>query len=280
MNRKILLVTLLSYGLFVPVFAQTSQPDMPVKTKGMHGNFYLNWGYNRDWYTKSTIHFKNTTTDNYDFTFIKAKAHDRPDMENFYKINALTIPQYDFSIGYLFNDKHDLGIELAWNHLKYVVTDNQVIHVQGQIRGHLIDKDTLVTPSFVHLQHTNGNNYAMLNLVKRQKLWVSKHIQLSAIGKIGAGPLISYTISSVLGNNDDGYFHYHGLVAGLSAGLKLDLGRYFFVQTDLQGAWVNYTNTKLGADHQGLSTQKFYSLQYSYSFGFRHPIHKSRARSI
>lgn len=274
MNGKTLLVALLVYCLFQPVLAQQVLPNNAVKLGKMRGSLYLNWGYNRDWYTKSTIHFRNTTTDNYDFTFIDAKAHDRPDMENFYKLNALTIPQYDFSIGYLFNDKHDLGIELAWNHLKYIVTDNQVIHVQGQIRGHEIDKDTLVTPDFVHLQHTNGNNYAMLNLVKRQRLLTGKHIQLSAIGKIGGGPLISYTISSVLGNVDGGYFHYHGVVAGASAGLKLDLFTYFFLQTDLQGAWVNYTNTKLGADHQGLSTQKFYSLQYSYSFGFNYPLGK------
>lgn len=272
MNLKRLPSLLLVFFAIQPVLAQQITSIPPVKSGKTHGSFYLNWGYNRDWYTKSTIYFRNTTTDNYDFTFIDAKAHDRPDMENFYKLNALTIPQYDFTLGYLFNNKNDLGIEIAWNHLKYIVTDNQVIHVQGQVRGHQIDKDTLVTPSFVHLQHTNGNNYAMLNLVKRQKLWQSKSVQLSAIGKIGGGPLISYTISSVLGNIDGGYFHYHGIVAGTSVGLKFDLFRYFFLQTDLQGAWVDYTNTKLGADHQGLSTQQFYSLQYSYAFGFNYPV--------
>lgn len=240
----------------------------------MQGSFYLTWGYNRDWYTQSTIHFRNTTTDNYDFTFIRAKAHDRPDLTDFYKLDNLTVPQYDLNIGYFFNDRHDLGVELSWDHLKYIVTDNQVIHVQGQIRGHQIDKDTLVTPDFVHLQHTNGNNYLMLNLVKRRKLWQSKNFRLSAIGKVGGGPLISYTISNVLGNNDEGYFHYHGVVAALSAGLKFDLFRYFFLQTDLQGAWVDYTNTRLGADHQGLATHHFYSLQYKYAFGFNFPIGK------
>lgn len=274
MNGKTLLVAWLFFCLSQSVSAQQTLPNNDVKVGKMHGAFYFNWGYNRDWYTKSTIHFRNTTTDNYDFTFIDAKAHDRPDFQDFYKITSLTIPQYDFNMGYFFNDKRDLGIEVAWNHLKYIVTDNQVIHVQGQVRGHQIDKDTLVTPSFVHLQHTNGNNYLMLNLIKRQKLWEHKKMQLSAIGKVGGGPLISYTISSILGNDDDGYFHYHGVVAGVSAGLKLDLGTYFFLQTDLQGAWVDYTNTKLGADHQGLATHHFYSLQYSLAFGFNYPLRK------
>lgn len=274
MSRNILLFTLTSYCLFQTATAQQQLPETSFKSKKMHGSFYFTWGYNRDWYTPSTIHFKNTTTDNYDFTFINAKSHDKPDMHEFYKINGLTIPQYDMNLGYFLNDKHDLGIEVSWDHLKYVVTDNQVIHVQGQIRGHQIDKDTLVTPSFVHLQHTNGNNYLMVSLVKRQRLWSSKTIQLSAIGKIGGGPLISYTISSVLGNDDPGYFHYHGIVTAVSAGLKLDLFRYFFLQTNLQGAWADYTNTKLGADHQGISTQHFYSLQYIYAFGFNYPLSK------
>ena len=250
----------------------TSRQD--IKIGKQRGSFYFTWGYNREWYTKSTIHFRNTTTDNYDFTFINAKAHDRPDLTDFYKITNLTVPQYDMNLGYFFNDKHDLGIELSWDHLKYIVTDNQVMHVQGQIRGHQIDKDTLVTPDFVHLQHTNGNNYLMINLVKRQKLWSSKHLQLSALGKVGGGPLISYTISTVLGNGQEGPFHYHGVVAALSAGLKLDIFRYFFIQTDLQGAWADYTNTRLGADQQGLATHHFYSMQYKYLFGFNVPIGK------
>ncbi|MBC7571947.1 MAG: hypothetical protein H7319_19790 [Spirosoma sp.] len=220
------------------------------------------------------MHFQNTKTDNYDFTFIKANAHDRPDQHDFYKFNALTIPQYNASIGYFFNDKPNLGIEVSWDHLKYIVTDNQVIHVQGQIRGQPIDKDTLVTPGFVRLQHTNGNNYLMVNLLKKHRLIKTKAIELSAIGKVGAGILFSYTISYVLGSNDEGYFHFHGPVAAVSGGLKLDIFRHFFLQTNLQGAWADYTNTKIGADHEGLATHHFYSLQYSYLFGVNFPLGK------
>ncbi|MFD2938031.1 hypothetical protein [Spirosoma flavum] len=279
MKQTRLLVPLLFCCLVQSAYAQQSFPDKTLKLGKLPGSFYFTWGYNRDWYTKSTIHFRNTTTDNYDFTFVNAKAHDRPDLQDFYKITSLTVPQYNLNVGYFFNDKHDLGIELSWDHLKYIVTDNQVMHVQGQIRGHQIDKDTLVTPDFVHLQHTNGNNYLMINLVKRQKLWQSKNIQLSAIGKVGAGPLISYTISTILGNSQEGPFRYHGVVAAVSGGLKLDIFRYFFLQTDLQGAWADYTNTKLGADHQGLATHHFYSLQYKYLFGFNFPLGKRQFTS-
>ncbi|WP_245859681.1 hypothetical protein [Spirosoma aerolatum] len=274
MDLKALLSGIVFCCWLQPVLAQTLPPQRTVKLGKMRGSLYFTWGYNRESYSRSTIHFRNTTTDNYDFTFIKASAHDRADMKDFYRLDNLTVPQYDMNLGYFFNDRHDLGIELSWDHLKYIVTDNQVIHVQGQIRGHQIDKDTLVTPDFVHLQHTNGNNYLMLNLVKRHKLWQTKHLQLSAIGKVGGGALISYTISTILGNQQEGPFHFHGVVAAMSGGLKLDIFRYFFLQTDVQGAWADYTNTRLGADQQGLATHHFYSLQYKYAFGFNLPLGK------
>ncbi len=172
----------------------------------------------------------------------------------------------------MFHDKHDLGIVVSWNQLKYVVTDNQVIHLRGTIRGHYLDKDTLVTPDFVHLQHTNGNNYLMINLVKRQNLLNWKNFQLSAIGKIGAGPLISYTFQPYWEAVYPGRFRYHGLVTGASAGLRLNIYKYFFIQTDLQGAFVNYTTTEMGADRQGRATHTFYSLQYMWAGGFNIPL--------
>lgn len=270
MHRFVLPALLAS--LIYPVQAQETQ--QPVERK--QGSFYFSWGYNRDWYSRSDIHFVNHTTDNYDFTFYNATAHDKPDMENWYYIDRLTIPQYDLHLGYMFNNKKDLGIEVEWDHLKYVVTDNQVMHVKGEIRGKYIDKDTLVTPDFVHLQHTNGNNYLMASLVKRHVFWENKYFQLSAIGKVGGGILFSYTISTVLGNTDKGYFHYHGLVAATSLGVRLQMLKYFFIQSDMQGALANYSNTKLGADHQGLATHHFYSLQWTWEGGFIFPIGKKR----
>ncbi len=240
----------------------------------VHGKFFLMWGYNRDWYSKSTITFRNKVTDDYDFTFYNAHASDKPDMQHFYKPDQLTIPQYNLHLGYFFNNKRDLGLELSWDHLKYVMNDYQNIHVKGDIREHQIDRDTLVTPEFVHLQHTNGNNYLMLSVLKKRSMVKYKKVELSVITKVGGGMLISYTISTILGNFDKGYFHYHGYVAATAVDFRMDLGRYFFVQTSLQGAFVNYTNTRLGADHKGLSTQHFYSLQFVYGAGFNVPIGK------
>ncbi len=243
-----------------------------VPTPRDHGSVYLNWSYNRDWYTKSDIRFRNSKSDDYDFTFHDAVAHDHASMSDFWKPSNLTVPQYDLTVGYMLHDKHDLGIEVSWNHLKYVVDDFQTMRVSGQIRGYKFDRDTLVTPDFVHLQHTNGNNYLMVNLVKRWGLRAGRHVALSAVGKVGGGPMISYTISSIFTSHAEGPFHYEGWVAGASGGLRLELYKYFFLSTDMQGAYARYTNSYIGADRLGRVTHQFGSAQFLYGFGFMVPL--------
>jgi hypothetical protein len=268
--RTLALIFILSLGMRLTAQDVSSIP--PASKEKRKGTLYFTWGYNRDAYTKSDVHFVNKKTDNYDFTFLSAHAHDKPSMDRYWQPERLTIPQYDMHLGYFLNDKHNLGIEIGWNHLKYVVTDNQVIHVRGEIRGRAIDKDTLVTPNFVHLQHTNGNNYALINLVKRQTLFTSKNIQASAIAKVGAGPLISVTISTIFGSSLRTGFMYQGWVAASSLGLRINLYRYFFIQGDVQGAFANYTDSEIGADRMGKSYQHFFSLQYMWAGGVNIPL--------
>jgi len=157
MKKSILLLATLCLLVSLPALAQQQESTTSTEKKKLHGTFFVNWGYHRDAYTTSTIQFKDIETPgvpHYDFKFRKAKAHDKLDMNDFFK-TAPTVPQYAFNFGYFFNDKNDLGIEVAWNHLKYVVTDNQVMRMTGTIDGQYYDLDTLVTPGFVHFEHTN-----------------------------------------------------------------------------------------------------------------------------
>ena len=271
-NRTLLFILFFSVIAKRLSFGQNSNVSYQAPAKKM-GTLYFSWGYNRDSYSRSDIHFENKKTDNYDFTFKSATARDRPSMERFWQPSRLTIPQYDLHIGYLFSDKHDLGIEIGWNHLKYVMNDNQIVFVHGNIRGKAINKDTLVTPDFVRFEHTDGNNYLLFNLVKKKRLLGNRTFQASAIGKLGVGPLISYSHSKMFGSYGQGPFRYEGWVTGISLGIRLNIYKYLFIQTDVQGAFADYTSIKLAADKQGRATQQFYSLQYMGSAGINVPLH-------
>jgi len=271
--RTLILFTASFLGLIRLSVAQDLIEPKPRK----QGEFYFSWGYNRDWYSKSDIHIFRHDADpakSYDFMLYDAKAHDKPDMWKWWYLERLTIPQYDMTAGYFFGNKSDFGIEIGWNHLKYVVTDWQNIHLKGQIHGTPIDRVAPLDPDTLHLQHTNGNNYLLINFVKRQNLLLYRNIQVSALAKIGGGPMISYTIDTILGDNDPGYFHYHGWVAAASLGVRATFLKHLFIQTDMQGAFANYTNTKLGHEHLGMARHHFYSLQWTWEAGVRFPVGK------
>jgi len=278
LSALILRVLLLLTVSFPKLIGLSVAQDVTEQKPKKIGEFYFSWGYNRDWYSKSDIHVYRHDADpskSYDFMLYDATAHDKPDMVNYWYIDRLTIPQYDMTAGYFFNGKHNLGVELGWNHLKYVVTDWQMIHIKGQVQGTPIDAVQSLDPNFFHMQHTNGNNYLIVSLVKRQNIFTHKDIQIKAIAKVGAGPLISYTIDTILGDYDPGYFHYHGWVAATSLGLRISFLKYLFIQTDMQGAFANYTNTKLGSEHLGMAKHHFYSLQWTWEGGFMIPVGKN-----
>lgn len=264
----------LLFSIFTATASLAQNPIIKPKNKGV---FYISWGYNRERYSKSDIRFKNTTTDNYDFVMVDAEAHEKPGFNRGVKDfldKDLTIPQYNLHIGYLFNDKHNLGIELSWDHLKYIVNDNVMAHLKGQIRGNEIDKDTFVTPDFIHLQHTNGNNYLMLNLVKTIPLWSNKYMDLHLVEKVGAGPLVSWSISTILGSENPGGFRIQGFVVGLNTAARLNVLKYLFVQPTFQYAFADYTNTKIGADGVGRATHVFSSYCFMVEGGFNIPMNR------
>jgi hypothetical protein len=232
---------------------------------------YLTWGYHRDAYTRSTIQFKDSRTDNYDFKLYHAKAKDQVDVSDFLH-TPLTVPQYVLNIGFIMKDRKGWGMEFSWDHLKYVVSDNQVMHITGMIRGTYVDKDTLVTRDFVHFEHTNGNNYAMISAVRQINLLKSNrgYHTINALFKAGGGVLVPKTDSYIMGNHNDGPFKLSGFVVGVSANVRYVTLKYFFVEAGLKAAFADYTHAKLY--EKGFAKHTFFSLQSIGSVGVSVPL--------
>jgi len=232
---------------------------------------YVTWGYHRDAYTRSNIHFKDSQTANYDFRFYHARAKDQVDVKDFFH-TPLTVPQYVLNVGYIFKDRKGWGVEFSWDHLKYVVTDNQVMHMKGTIDGQYYDQDTLVTRDFVHFEHTNGNNYAMISAVKQINLLKSnrRNHTLNALFKAGIGGLVPKTDSYIMGMHNDGPFKLSGYVIGASANIRYITLKYFFIEAGLKAAFANYTHAKLY--EKGFAKHTFFSLQSIGSIGLSVPL--------
>jgi len=201
---------------------------------------YLQWGYNRDIYSRSDLHFNNG--DAYNFTIYDARAQDKPDFEGFWETPLdITIPQNSYRIGFYLNKEQTHAIEINFDHTKYVVDDYQTLRVTGHIAGERIDKDTLVDPYFMHLEHTNGANFYHLNYVGQRELWRNKKRKLmSTVYKLGAGVVVPRSDVTIMGTRLDNKFHVAGYVLGAELGLRYYMGRHFFAEGTVKGGFANY----------------------------------------
>ncbi len=214
------------------------------KNKLING-LYLQWGYNTEWYTRSNIHF-NTMVDGvlHKFTIIKARAKDRDGLSSLYKKTLqISIPQYNYRVGFYLNPNHSRAIEINYDHAKYIVTDYRTVHIRGMIGQRYYDQDTIFFFNQVHFEHTNGANFYQVNYV--HQLPLKKHqgkTFISAVWKAGAGILIPKTDVTLSGKRVDNRFKVSGYCLGIEGGARLFLSKRFFLEATGKAGFANYTN--------------------------------------
>ena len=218
------------------------------------GKFFLTWGGNRDKYSHSDIHFKG---DDYDFTLTDVHAHDVPKGWNIDYINPkrMTIPQTNFQFGYFINDHY--SVSLGEDHMKYVMTQNQIANISGYIGSAYpayagtyptangegaID---LTDGKFLRFEHTNGLNYVNANVARVDDIsklfghWNTDKFQVNLTEGVGAGGLYPRTDATLLGMKRHDEFHWAGYGFDAKAGLNFIFFKYFFLQTELKGGYIN-----------------------------------------
>lgn len=207
---------------------------------------YLQWGYNTEWYTRSNIHFNSVVNGvPHNFTIYKARAHDRSDMDGLVKQPLqVSIPQYNYRIGFYLNKKHNKAIEINFDHTKYIVYNNQVVRAKGYIGNDHFDKDTSFTKDQVHFEHTNGANFYHINYVRQYELKRNaKRPVFTALWKAGAGVLIPKTDVTLSGKRVDNRFHVAGYCFGAEGGARWYISRKLFLEGTAKAGFANYVNS-------------------------------------
>jgi hypothetical protein len=230
--------------LFVLFFLMVSIFSFAQKEKIFKG-MYIQWGYNKEWYTRSNIRFKLSNGD--DFTFVMAKAHDKPDLDGIYKKpTEISIPQYNYRIGAYLNESHTKAVELNFDHIKYVVTDYQKVRVRGRINGIQVNADSILDPdNFVHLEHTDGGNLLHVNYVQQNTLYMNRtrtRPLINSIWKVGAGINIPRTDFSYRGDRFNNDFHIAGYNLSAEGGARFYITRRWFLEGTAKTGYVRYIN--------------------------------------
>lgn len=211
------------------------------KIKGI----YIQWGYNKEWYTNSNIHFSLSNGDH--FTLHHAAASDKPDFDAIYKEPAeISIPQYNYRIGFYLNNSKSKALEINFDHAKYVVNNFQKVHVTGSIGGQTVNGDSILNPAtFLHLEHTDGANWLHINYVQQKTIFNAVNTArplLTLINKIGAGINIPRTDFTWKGNRFNNYFHVAGYNISAEAGLRYYFNNRLFLEGTGKTGYVRYIN--------------------------------------
>ncbi|MHA8053058.1 hypothetical protein [Aquirufa sp. Wall-65K1] len=242
---------ILFFLFFIPFFA-SSQTDYLHRK----GTYFVFWGYNRSAYPTSDIRFQGP---GYDFTLEAVKASDAPTQfdgfQTYFNPSLFSIPQFNLHGGYFFHD--NWSISLGWDHMKYVVTPDQESHITGQIQAQVSNPQIEVNPAYVgqyqhspfviqskdflQYEHTDGYNYAALEIENYQPIWkkAKSKLQLDWIKGLGIGAVIPRSDVRLFTVGTNNFWNLAGAGVSAKTGLRLNLTKLLFFETTFKGGYTN-----------------------------------------
>ncbi|MFT3795914.1 MAG: hypothetical protein QM717_14680 [Flavobacterium sp.] len=257
------------------VFTQYAFSQEEIKTPEFYtahnkGKFYIAWGGNRESYSKSDVTY---TGDNYHFTVENMDAHDKPKGWHIDYLNPtrMTIPQTNFRLGYYVSDHYSVSV--GWDHMKYVMTQDQIANVNGYINtgegfdGQYNHTPTVMTKEFLTYEHTDGLNYVNAEVARHDdisKLFTignTDMIQINVSEGIGAGVLYPKTNTKLMGRQRHDEFHISGYGVSAKAALNITFLKYFYVQGELKGGYINMNDIRTTYDGNDRASQEFFYFQ-------------------
>jgi hypothetical protein len=272
-----------------------AQEEIAVERYTAHnkGKFFVSWGGNRDSYTKSDVNFRGK---DYNFTVNDMKAHDKPKGWHLDYVNPanMTIPQTNFRMGYFFSDHYSVSV--GWDHMKYVMTQNQIANVTGNINiqegapgydyyngvynntpvnmalngaqeGGIAGGTQGNPPAFLMYEHTDGLNYINTEVSRHDD--ISKlfgitntdKVQINLTEGLGAGLLFPKTNTTLLGKERHDDFHVSGYGLSAKAGINFTFFKYFYLQGELKGGYINMQDIRTTQSSEDKASQDFFFFQ-------------------
>jgi hypothetical protein len=220
--------------------------------------YFISWGYNGDTYGKSDIHFSQPSLGN-EFTLRNVQIRDSKAWTDLFN-HSLFVPQYNFRFGVFFSDKW--GGEVALDHMKWIVKEDQLVRMTGTIGAAPVDGDVTLTEDVLRYQLNNGANPIFFNVIRRFRLagQPAKAGYLTFLAKAGAGFAVPHTENTLFGvPNEKGFQPFKGwnLDAGIAARVHLLKWLYFEFEEKLVYARYHGVNVDRGTARHSLKASEF-----------------------
>lgn len=271
------LMVVLTFCVFSQyAFSQETVENPDKYTAHNKGKFYIFWGGNRESYTKSDIHFKGA---DYDFTIYNIEAHDKPKgfHIDYFNPARMTIPQTNMRIGYFISDHYNISI--GFDHMKYVMYNNRRVDYSGyypnagSYNENPANGQLTLDEDFLLFEHTDGLNYINTEIARVDdissifKIRNTDKFQINLTEGIGGGFLYPKTNTTLLGKERHDDFNVAGFGLAAKVGLNFTFFKYFFIQTELKGGYIEMNNIRTTNDSADSAEQNFWFLQRILTIG-------------
>jgi hypothetical protein len=244
------------------------------KKKERKGEFYFSWGYNKEWYTNSNIRVMQPALGN-DYKFMRIEGHDHPGWDEGLFQKPLSVPQYNYRLGYVFDKKRGLGWEINFDHTKFIFAD-QNAHIVGKLNNRQVDTSIAFNQGNGYYYYlNNGANFLLFNLTKRWHLYQDKQNNLKIDGflKGGVGPVIPHVQNKLnnIPNAPDSVSHFQlgGWNIGTEATLRATFFKTIYLEYSNKLDFASYSGLRI---YDGTVRQSFGTYEMILSLGFTFPM--------
>ena len=262
------LVSLFLSMVFMPVHASTMRRQ---------GDFYGYWGWNNATYSDSDIHFRG---EGHDFTLYDVRAEDRQTDFNLHEIfhsylnpGRITIPQYNWRFGYFVMD--NWSVSLGWDHMKYVMVQDQTVDASGDIdrngiqRDYGLDGSEKLTKDFLTFEHTDGFNQISLETEGSLPVFNWKdRVDLALFAGFGVGIMYPKSNVTLLGGERNDEWHVAGHSTLVKVGFEASLWKDFFFRFIGKYGYADMDDV-LTSNKGDKASQKIYYDEYIGALGMR-----------
>ena len=165
-----------------------------------------------------------------------------------------------------------MGVEINFDHTKFIITDEQTINVVGTQNGLPVNGPiNFAATNGFHYYLNNGANFLLFNFVKRWNFFgdSSKYFKLDAIGKVGVGPVIPHVDNEFYGNQNKPRFQFGGWNTGIEAVVRATFYKRVYLEYCNKIDYASYSNLKV---YQGTARQNFTTYEMIMNLGVTFPI--------
>jgi hypothetical protein len=159
------------------------------------------------------------------------------------------------------------GIELALDHMKWIVQEDQQVRMTGTVNGAPVDTDVTLASDVLRYQLNNGANPVFVNLIRRVRLAgePGRTGHAAFLAKAGGGFAMPHTENTLFGQpNDKGFQFFHGWDLDAVAAVRLHVFRPVYVEFEEKLVYARYFGVKVD---RGTARHSVKASEFTFNLG-------------